>query len=33
MNNWKEKIVPLLWLYGCFLLIGVQVGFWLRGGK
>jgi len=26
---WKEKIVPLLWLYGCFLLIGMEVGLWL----
>lgn len=30
---WKEKIVPVLWLYACFILIGVEVGLWIRGGK
>ena len=27
---WREKIVPLAWLYGCFILIGLEVGAWLK---
>lgn len=30
---WREKIVPVLWLYATFILIGLQVGVWLRGAR
>jgi len=28
---WREKVVPVLWLFGCFILLGAEVGVWLRG--
>ncbi len=27
---WSEKVVPVLWLFTCFLLVGICVGVWLH---
>ena len=27
----REKVIPVAWLMGCSLLIGAEVGLWLRG--
>ena len=31
--NWEfvnEKVIPVAWLFACFILIGICVGVWLR---
>lgn len=25
---WSEKVVPVLWLFTCFLIIGICLGVW-----
>ena len=25
---WSEKVVPVLWLWACFLIIGICLGVW-----
>lgn len=27
---WTEKVAPVLWLFTCFLIIGICVGVWLH---
>lgn len=30
ISTLKEKIALTSWLFGCFILIGVEIGVWLR---